>query len=81
MSMFIKLTNMLINSNNIHGILIQPNKYIIRIISKSIQGNSWSCGGFGLGTVSSLQDNYDMEVCETKNAIDYKIVSEWINKQ
>jgi hypothetical protein len=81
MTRFIKLTNMLINPNNIHGILIKPNKYIIRIISKSLQGNSWSCGAFGLGTLSTLQDNYDMEVCENKNPIDYKIVSEWINNQ
>jgi len=34
MSKFIKLTNILFNTNDIHKIVIQPNKYLIHIVGK-----------------------------------------------
>jgi hypothetical protein len=78
MSKFIKLTNFLINANDIHKILIQPNKYHIYVVSKKLHGLNWSIGGFGLGYISSHTS--EIEVCKTKHSIDYKIVSDWISK-
>ncbi len=74
MSKFIRLTNCLINTNDIHSILIQPNKYVIQIVSKKINGINWGIFGY----VSSFTG--EIEVCEKKHSNDYKIVSEWISK-
>ena len=78
MSKFLKLTNLLFNTNDIHKIVIRPNKYIIHIVSKKIDGFNWGIGGFGLGNISS--DTSEIEVCETKHSTDYKIVTDWIDK-
>jgi hypothetical protein len=78
MSKFIKLTNFLLNTNDIHKIVILPNKYYIYIVSKKIDGFNWGIGAFGLGNISSYTS--EIEVCETKHSIDYKIVSDWISK-
>jgi len=82
MSKFIKLTNFLLNTNDIHKIVIQPNKYYIHIVSKKIDGFNWGIGlfglGLGLGKISSYTSEF--EVCQTKHLIDYKIVSDWISK-
>ena len=78
MSKFIKLTNFLVNTNDIHKIIIKPNLYIIHIVSKKIDGFNWSVGAFGIGNISSY--TYEIEVCENKHLIDYKIVFEWINQ-
>lgn len=77
MSKFIKFTNYILNINSIHAIVIEPKKYIIRIISKKIDGVSWNAFGFGVGNISSYSS--EIEVCETKHSIDYKILSDWIN--
>jgi len=78
MSKFIKLTNIIVNVNYIQSIVIKPNKYYINIITNSFDGSNWSGPGFGIGTISSY--NYKIEVCETVNSSDYKIVSDWINQ-
>ena len=78
MTKFLKFTNMLINTNDIHKIVIQPNKYVIHIVSKQINGFNWGVSGFGLGNISSYA--YEIEVCETNHSIDYKIFSDWIRK-
>ena len=78
MSKFIKLTNFLLNTHDIHQIVIQPNKYYIHIASKKINGFNWAIYGFGLGNISSYTS--EIEVCETKHSTDYKIVSDWISK-
>jgi len=78
MSKFIKFTGLLLNTNDIHKIVIQPNKYYIRIMSKEIDGFNWIIGSFGLGKISSYTS--EMEVCETKHPTDYKILSDWISK-
>ena len=59
--------------------MITPSKYTIHIMGKSSDGFMWLIGGFGIGTISSY--NSEIEVCETKHSTDYKIVSEWIDKQ
>jgi hypothetical protein len=78
MSKFIKLTSFLLNTNDIHKIVIHPNKYCIHIVNKKINGFNWSFYGFGLGSISSY--TAEIEVCEKKHSSDYKIVSDWINK-
>ena len=78
MSRFLKLTNMLINTNDIHKIVIYPNKYHIYIVSKKIDGFTWGIGGFGLGNICS--GTSEIEVCQTAHSTDYKIVADWIDK-
>jgi hypothetical protein len=77
MSKFIKLSNFIININHIHSIAIKPNKYSIHLVSNKFDGFKWDVGVFGLGNITS--HNYEIEVCETKNSSDYKILSEWID--
>jgi hypothetical protein len=76
MSRFLRLTNFLLNTNDIHQIVIQPNKYYIMV--KKIDGFNWSIAGFGMGWIHSSPSH--IEVCETKQPVDYKIVSDWISK-
>jgi hypothetical protein len=78
MSKFLRLTNFIVNTNSIHTIDIKPNKYIIHIITKGISGFNWSFAGFGSGTISSYTS--EIEVCKDNHLIDYKIVSDWIDK-
>ena len=68
MPRFIKLTNMLLNTNHINKILIKPNKYYIQIISRKPDR-----------FINIIFNNNEIEVCQTKHPTDYKIVSEWIN--
>ena len=77
MSKFIKLTTLIINTNNIQSIFIKPNKYIIHIVSNKIDVSMWNVAGFGSGNISSY--NNEIEVCETEHPCDYKIVSHWID--
>jgi hypothetical protein len=76
MTKFMKLTNLIINTNYIHSIVIKPNKYYINFVSNKFEGSSWSIGGFGMGSI--FTHNSEIEVCENKNLNDYKIVSDWI---
>ena len=78
MTKFLKLNNMLLNTNNIQKILIQPNKYYIHITDLKFSGSSLSISPFGFGRISSFHER--IEVCENKNPNQYKIVSEWMNK-
>jgi hypothetical protein len=78
MSKFLKLTNFLLNTNDIHKIVIKPHKYYIYIVGKKIDGFNWIFGSFGLGNISSYTD--EIEVCETNHSIDYKILTDWIDK-
>lgn len=77
MSKFMKLTNLIINTNYIHSIVIKPNKYCIYAMSNKIDGLKWSVAGCGIGTITSY--NYEIEICETEHSKDYKIVSDWID--
>ena len=78
MSKFIKLTNLIINSNYIHSIVINPNKYYIYLMSNKFDGSKWSVAGTGIGSISSY--NSEIEVCKTEHSSDYKIISDWIDK-
>ena len=72
MSKFIKFTNMLLNTNDIHKIVIQPNKYNIHILKRKINGFNW--------TIFSSSYTNEMEVCKTKSPINYEILTDWISK-
>jgi len=76
MSKFLKVRNIVLNINSIHKISIYPNKYYI--ITNTFSGFGWLGVGFGMANISS--HNEYIEVCETKHPIDYKILSDWINK-
>jgi hypothetical protein len=78
MSKFLRLTNLIININHIHTIDIKPNKYCINIMSNKLAGLQWTAAGFGIGQIAS--HNYEIEVCETTDSSDYKIVSDFIHK-
>ena len=79
MSRFIKFTTFLLNSNDIHKIVINPNKYIIHVASKEFDGKIFNVSIIGgVGHISSYTS--EIEVCEHKHPTDYKMVSEWINK-
>jgi len=79
MSKFIKLTHFVLNTNDVHKIVMQPNKYLIHVVGKKIDGFHWGFGGgYGFGIISSYTS--EIEVCETKHSNDYKIVSDWISK-
>jgi hypothetical protein len=78
MSRFIKLTNMILNTHCIHKIVIEPNKYNIHIITRDIVGNHWTISACGMGSIST--NSYNIQVCETSQPIDYKILTDWISK-
>ena len=44
-----------------------------------MDGFLWIVGGFGIGSISSFTS--EIEVCEKEHSTDYKIVSDWIDKQ
>jgi hypothetical protein len=75
---FLRLTNFVLNASTIQKIVIYPNKYHIYIVGKQINGFNWSIGAFGLGSIHSYTE--EIEVCGTKHATDYGLVSEWIRK-
>ena len=79
MTRFIKLTNMILNTKYINKINIKPNLYCIQFIDKKIQGGGFLVAGFGFGNISSFDTYEEIEVCATKHAVDYKILSDWIN--
>ena len=78
MSKFLRLTHFLINTNDIHQIVIRPNKYMIHMVSKKIDGFAFGVYGFGTGFVSSSV--YEIEICKQKHSDDYKKVTEWMDQ-
>jgi len=78
MSKFLRLTTFLLNTNDIHKIVIQPNKYMIHVISKKIDGFGFGFYLFGTGHLSS--STYEIEVCGKKHINDYKKMTEWIKR-
>lgn len=76
MSKFIKLTNIILNTNDLHSIIVRPNKYYINFASNIFDGSCWcfsKCGVFSSNT-------YQIEVCKNTHPNDYKLVSDWIDK-
>ena len=48
-------------------------------MSNKFEGSYFSIFGSGNGTISSHY--YEITICGTKQSIDYKILSDWIDKQ
>jgi hypothetical protein len=78
MSKFLRLTTFLLNTNDIHKIVIHSNKYMIHVISKKMDGFGFGFYGFGTGHLSS--STYEIEVCGKKHVNDYRKMTEWINR-
>lgn len=75
MSRFLRLTNMLLNVNQIRLIEISPDKYTIRMNSHHINGIVL----FGSGWFDSYNHNFDC--CKKEHSTDYKIISDWLEKE
>lgn len=75
MTRFLRLTNMLLNVNQIRLIEITPDKYKIRMISHTFGGYFI----FGSGGFDSY--NHDFDCCKKQHSTDYKIISEWLEQE
>ena len=71
MSKFIKLTSLIINTNQLNSILIKPDKYIL-YANNRINGYLFFMGG----TISS--DDEILEICAITEPSDYQIIKTWI---
>ena len=78
MSKFIKLTNMLLNTNSIHRISIMPNKYSIHIFDKYSEGEGFLIAGSGSFKLKSYEEQ--IVVFKEKDPVNYQILSDWINR-
>jgi hypothetical protein len=76
---FIKLTSMLINTHHIKQIVITPEKYSIIISNSKIEGMVFGFAGSGYGWVDSDEDDI-ITISKISKPIDYKIISDWIDK-
>ena len=74
MTKFLKLSSKIINIKHINIISIKPNKYNINVMTSDSTGYLIS----GNGSIRSR--DILIEVCEVETPIDYKTVSDWINK-
>ena len=79
MSRFLKLTNHVLNTRDIHKIVIHPNKYLIHFVSKKITGYCFAFLGNGIGNISS--HTWEIEVCKTNHSTDYEKVTKWIENE
>jgi hypothetical protein len=75
MSNFIKLTSMIINISKVSAIEIHASKYCIHVTDNKFSG-LWL---FTSGVLNSNEDK-QIEVCKEKHPIDYKNLTDWINK-
>ena len=72
-SRFLRLTNFLVNVNQIRRIEIHPGSYKIHLIPSELSGFTL----VGSGSFQSSAETYT--VIEKDNIIDYKLIDEWIN--
>jgi hypothetical protein len=72
MSRFLRLTNFLVNVNQIRLIEITPDKYKISMIPHHISGTViLGSGGFN-------SNHNDINICKKEDVTDYTIVSDWL---
>ena len=77
--MFLKLSNVIINTRHITKIVIVPNQYRrIHLNVQSYQVSGWF--GFGTGSISSDEFGEEFIICAKDSPSDYKIVSTWADK-
>ena len=72
MSRFLRLTNLLVNVNQIRLIEIKPDKYKSRLISSDLNGFIMR----GSGSINT--DSTNIDVCKKEHIKDYTIVSDWL---
>ena len=72
---FIKLSHMIINTAHINKIVLGETKYYISLMNK----NSFGMAFMGVGFMESRDE--DIIVCSIKHPINYKIVTDWIDKE
>jgi putative cell wall-binding protein len=73
MSRFLKLTKIIINKNVIQHIDINKDNYLIHLMTNKTDGILIFGGG------ASVSHNTEVKICKTKNLIDYKTVTDWID--
>jgi len=66
---FIKLSNMIINTKFIRAIVCDSKKYYINI-NYNISGNLFWFS----------DDKFEIEICAIEKPSDYKIITDWIDK-
>ena len=72
-SRFLRLTNFLVNVNQIRRIEIHPGAYKIHLIHDDLKGVTF----MGTGYFTSQSESYT--ATEKDHITDYKIIADWIN--
>jgi hypothetical protein len=72
-SRFLRLTNFLVNVNQIRRIEIHPGAYKIQLIQDELKGVTF----MGTGYFTSQTESYT--ATEKDHINDYKIIADWIN--
>ena len=72
-SRFLRLTNFLVNVNEIRRIDINPGVYKIYLMPNEIKGLTF----MGTGFFTSQSESYT--ATEKDHILDYKIIADWIN--
>ena len=70
---FLRLTNFLVNVNQIRRIEIHPGAYKIHLIHDDLKGVTF----MGTGYFTSQSESYT--ATEKDHITDYKIIADWIN--
>jgi len=78
MSRFLKLTNIILNTNEIQKIIIETNRYTIYMVSRKITGSGVMI--VGSGCIDFKHESDSFVVNENTNPVNYKKVSDWINE-
>ena len=74
MSNFIKFSTIIINTSKIKSIEIKEGIYSITLTTNTFDGFML----FSNGYIKSINDTF--ELCKKKHPVDYKILTDWINK-
>jgi len=73
---FLRLSNMVLNVNNINTISIKPNKYYVNY-SNNINGGGFVFFYAGFWNIKS---GVEFEICKTKDPDDYETLTKLIEK-
>ena len=76
MNSFIRLSSVVINTNHIHKIVIQENKYHIHL------NRDYGMYSGILYIYNKICSNSDeIIICKNTNFADYTVITDWINKR
>ena len=76
MSRFIKLTHAVLNTKDIHKIIIHPTQYFIHMNNGMFTGNIWLVAGSGIGNINNTP--HYISVCKKEHPVDYDVIHRWI---